>query len=79
MTLESAAVGQVVSVVGAHADTAAVTRRLAELGIRPGTQVSILARTSGGGAIVAIVDDRLALARSILAAIEVSEQVPARG
>ncbi len=77
MTLDSAAVGQVVSVAGTRAATTALTRRLRELGIRPGAKVRILTRTSGGGAIVAITDDRLAVSRSILAAVEVTAEVPA--
>jgi|APIni6443716594_1056825.scaffolds.fasta_scaffold1583723_1 Fe2+ transport system protein FeoA len=56
-----------------------VSLRLAELGVRPGARLRILSRTSGGGAILAIGDDRLAVSRQILASIEVSEDVPAHG
>lgn len=47
-------------------------RRLQELGLRPGATVEVLRRTAGRGAIVAVGDDRLALARSVLAAITVT-------
>jgi ferrous iron transport protein A len=56
-----------------------VSLRLAELGVRPGARLRILSRTSGGGAILAIGDDRLAVSRRILASIEVSDEVPAHG
>ena len=49
------------------------------MGIRPGVVLRILSRTSGGGAILAIADDRLAVSRSILAGIQVAEEVPAHG
>ncbi len=77
MTLDAAAVGQVVRVAGTRAATAALTRRLSELGLRRGARVRILSRTSGGGAIVAIADDRLAVSRSILSAVEIVEEVAA--
>lgn len=48
-------------------------RRLIELGIRPGTTLRVLRRTAGRGAIVAVADDRLALARSVLAGISVAD------
>jgi Fe2+ transport system protein FeoA len=51
---------------------AGLDRRLAELGLRPGTEVTVLRRTSGRGAIIAIGDDRLALAHSVLTRISVS-------
>jgi Fe2+ transport system protein FeoA len=67
------------TVLSARADSVSMTRRLAEMGIRPGVSVRILSRTSGGGAILAIADDRIAVARSILAGIHVAENVPAHG
>jgi Fe2+ transport system protein FeoA len=59
--------------------TNAVTRRLAELGIRPGAVLRIQSRTSGGGAILAIGDDRIAVSRQILASIEVESGASAHG
>jgi Fe2+ transport system protein FeoA len=59
--------------------TGSVARRLAELGIRPGAALRIQSRTSGGGAILAIGDDRIAVSRQILAGIEVEAEVPTHG
>jgi Fe2+ transport system protein FeoA len=64
---------------GPEVSTRAVARRLAELGIRPGAALRIQSRTSGGGAILAIGDDRIAVSREILAGIEVGPEVPTRG
>jgi hypothetical protein len=41
--------------------------------------VRIQSRTSGGGAILAIGDDRIAVSRQILASIEVGTEVPSHG
>lgn len=49
--------------------TPAVRRRLAELGVRVGSPVALCHRTSGGGAILAVGDARLAVSRDILAAV----------
>ena len=68
-----------VAASGAVPASGAVARRLAELGIRPGATLRILSRTSGGGAIISIGDDRIAVSRQILAGIEVAPEVPARG
>ncbi|HEX2893376.1 MAG TPA: FeoA family protein [Marmoricola sp.] len=46
-------------------------RQLAELGLRAGCEVRALVRTPGGGRVVAIGDIRLALDRSVLAALPV--------
>jgi Fe2+ transport system protein FeoA len=59
--------------------TSSVTRRLAELGIRPGAALRIQSRTSGGGAILAIGDDRIAVSHQILASIEVGPEVRPHG
>ena len=61
------------------ATTRRVWRRLAELGIRPGAGLQILSRTSGGGAILAIGDDRIAVSRQVLATIEVGAEVSTHG
>ena len=88
MHLDAARTGQALTVLGpgrparepgANAASGAVARRLAELGIRPGATLRILSRTSGGGAIISIGDDRIAVSRQILAGIEVAPEVPARG
>jgi Fe2+ transport system protein FeoA len=46
------------------------TVRLAELGLRPGSRVTVRSRTSGGGRVVSIGDDRVAVAAAVLAGIE---------
>jgi Fe2+ transport system protein FeoA len=79
MTLDDAQVGLSVTVETAGGATIAVTRRLAELGIRAGTVLHVLARTSGGGAILCIGDDRIAVSREILRGITLTEAVPAHG
>ncbi len=78
MTLDAARTGQPLTIAGSSR-SGAVSRRLAELGIRPGVVLRIQSRTSGGGAILAIGDDRIAVSRQILATIEVSTEVPAHG
>jgi Fe2+ transport system protein FeoA len=42
------------------------TRRLAELGLRPGAEVTVLLLTSGRGRVVALAEDRIALDRHTL-------------
>jgi Fe2+ transport system protein FeoA len=80
MTLDEAPLGLPVTVEASAAPTAAVTRRLAELGIRTGAVLQLLTRTSGQGAIVAIGDDRLALSREILRGVRViAHQAPVEG
>lgn len=51
-----------------HADPA-VRRRLAELGLRRGTRLTILHRTAGGGRVVAAGDLRLALDKRVAASL----------
>jgi len=85
MKLDAARTGQPMLVLGPSdptgpgGPTPAVARRLAELGIRPGAALRIQSRTSGGGAILAIGDDRIAVSRQILASIEVEAEVPPNG
>jgi Fe2+ transport system protein FeoA len=88
MKLDAARPGQPLTVLGSRVPgdphsaggaTSAVSRRLAELGVRPGAVVRIQSRTSGGGAILAIGDDRIAVSRQILASIEVGTEVPSHG
>jgi Fe2+ transport system protein FeoA len=75
VTLDEAPTGTPVVVEACRTATTATTRRLAELGVRTGASVSITARTSGGGAILAIGDDRLAVSREILRCVRVSTGV----
>lgn len=72
MDLDRAPVGLTVTVESSRAATIAVTRRLAELGIRVGATLTLLSRTSGGGAILAIGDDRIAVSREILRSVQVA-------
>jgi ferrous iron transport protein A len=51
----------------------AMARRLAELGFRAGATLSVLNRTSGHGAVVALGDDRVAVSRDILRAVPVAQ------
>lgn len=53
-----------------HADPV-VRRRLAELGLRRGTKLTILHRTAGGGRVVAAGDLRLALDRHVASSLVV--------
>ncbi|MDO8363085.1 MAG: FeoA family protein [Actinomycetota bacterium] len=54
-------------VVVEHVDApAALQRRLAELGVRPGAVIHVLRQVAGGGVIVAIGDSRLAIDRATL-------------
>lgn len=62
---------------GAVTSAPGVRRRLAELGLRAGARVTVLRRTSGGGAILAVGDSRVAVSRTVLSTIEViPESVP---
>ena len=79
MMLDAARTGQLMTVVGRSQSSIAISRRLAELGIRPGATLQIQSRTSGGGAILAIGDDRIAVSREILDSIEVDPEVVAHG
>lgn len=79
MTLDAVAVGTPITVLSARAADPAVSRRMAELGLRPGTLVRTLMRTSGGGGVIAVGDDRLAVSRAILTAVEVTDAEPTRG
>jgi Fe2+ transport system protein FeoA len=72
MLLADTPTGVDVHVLASQADARAVTRRLAEMGLRPRTALRIQSRTSGGGAILAIGDDRIAVSRSILMSITVA-------
>jgi ferrous iron transport protein A len=45
-------------------------RRLAELGVRPGAEITVLHRTSGGGRVVAVQDGRIALDRATVSRLQ---------
>jgi Fe2+ transport system protein FeoA len=76
MFLDAAPLGLPLTVESSRAPTIPVTRRLAELGVRIGAQLTVLSRTSGGGAILAIGDDRVAVSREILGCVQV---LPSQG
>ncbi len=71
MTLDAAPAGTDLVVV-ATGGPAGLADRLAALGLRPGERVRALHRTTGRGLVVAVADDRLALARSVLQHVEVA-------
>ena len=73
MTLDEVPTGQPVTVDACAGPSPAVRRRLAELGVRAGTVLHLQSRTSGGGAIVAIGDDRVAMSRRILSGVSVHQ------
>lgn len=76
-TLRSGRPGVAYAVTGPVAATPGVRRRLAELGVREGTHVMLRSRTSGGGAILAVGDARLAVSGRLLAAIPVTAEASA--
>lgn len=47
------------------------SRRLAELGLRPGAQVHVMRRTSGGGRLVGLGPSRMALDSATATALQV--------
>ncbi len=47
-----------------------VRRRLAEMGIRSGSHIRVLHRTTGGGLVIAVGGARVALDSSLAAAVE---------
>ena len=75
-TLDSVPCGRAVTVTATRGD-AGLVRRLAELGVRRGESVLPLHRTAGGGRLVAVGDSRVALAREVLRAVAVAEDVEA--
>jgi len=78
-SLSRAPIGIELRVVEAAGPTA-LTRRLAELGLRAGSQVRCVQRTPGGGRILDVSGARIALGREVLAtvqAVAVGDGVPA--
>jgi ferrous iron transport protein A len=70
-TLAQQPIGSRVVLGVPHLDPAR-TRRLAELGLRCGTEVVVLHRTAGRGRVLAIGETRLAFDRATLAALPVA-------
>ncbi|MGV1003839.1 MAG: FeoA family protein [Candidatus Nanopelagicales bacterium] len=71
MNLSNCPLARHIRVTAVSEADSALRRRLGELGLRTGAQVRVQRRTSGGGVIVAIGDDRLALARPVQRQIQV--------
>ncbi|HET7762007.1 MAG TPA: ferrous iron transport protein A [Phycicoccus sp.] len=53
-----------------------LTRRLAELGLRPGAVVRCLHRTAGGGRVLDVGGARIALGRTVLRAVTTEPAAP---
>lgn len=70
--LSAQPIGQRV-ILGVPGLDTARTRRLAELGLRPGAEVAVLFRTAGGGRVLAVEDARIAIDRVTLEALPVAE------
>lgn len=70
MDLSEAPVGASLR-VGAVVCAPATRLRLAELGLRPGEQITVTHRTSGGGRVVSVDHCRIALDRATLRSVEV--------
>ena len=68
-SLARAPIGLELRVVAAAGPTA-LTRRLAELGLRVGAHVRCVQRTSGGGRIVDVAGSRIALGRDVLESVQ---------
>ena len=60
------------AVIGAHNAPASASRRLRELGLRPGACVTVVQKTSGGGRVVRVGNTRYALGGSALRSISVA-------
>jgi len=76
-SLARAPVGIELRVVGAVGPTA-LTRRLAELGLRVGAHVRCVQKTAGGGRIVDVAGSRIALGRDVLDAVQTVPTHPAQ-
>lgn len=69
--LTEAPVGAAVEIVDVTGSDA-VTRRLAELGVRPGRIITVVQRVAGGGRLVGAEESRIALDRSTARGIRVN-------
>jgi ferrous iron transport protein A len=73
-TMADQQVGRRVVLGAPHLDPARV-RRLAELGLRAGTEVLVLHRTAGRGRILAVGETRIALDRATLEALPIASSL----
>ncbi len=71
-SLATAPLRVVLHVENADGAPESLRRRLAELGLRPGSRVSVVQRTAGGGRIVDVAGSRIALGRAVLEAVTVA-------
>ena len=74
-SLARAPIGIELRVIGAVGPTA-LTRRLSELGLRVGSHVRCVQKTSGGGRIVDVAGSRIALGRDVLDSVQTVEAHP---
>ena len=74
-SLARAPIGIELRVVGAVGPTA-LTRRLSELGLRVGSHVRCVQKTSGGGRIIDVAGSRVALGRDVLESVKTVEASP---
>ena len=68
MSLAQAPIGSELRVLSTDGPPA-LTRRLAELGVRPGSHVRCVQRSAGGGRVIDVAGSRIALGRDVLASI----------
>ena len=71
-SLARAPIGIELRVIGAVGPTA-LTRRLSELGLRVGSHVRCVQKTSGGGRIIDVAGSRIALGRDVLDSVQTVE------
>lgn len=69
MTLNQVPVGSTARLAGTSAHPS--SRRLAELGLRPGADVQVMRRTAGGGRLLGLGHSRMAVDRATLRALDV--------
>ncbi len=74
-SLARAPIGIELRVVGAVGPSA-LTRRLSELGLRVGSHVRCVQKTSGGGRIIDVAGSRIALGRDVLGWVQTVEAHP---
>ncbi len=74
-SLARAPIGIELRVIGAVGPTA-LTRRLSELGLRVGSHVRCVQKTSGGGRIIDVAGSRIALGRDVLGSVQTVEAHP---
>jgi len=77
-SLARAPIGIELRVIGAVGPTA-LTRRLAELGLRVGSHVRRVQNTSGGGRLGDVAGSRIARGRDVLDSVQTVEAHPVEG